>query len=600
MKKPGQYLDSEFNAIQKKDAPVRSVLIYPDLYEIGLSNLGLQILYFLGNSLEYAVVDRAYAPDVDMADLIRSGRAELCGVETGIALKEFDILGFTLQSELTFTNILYMLDLAGIPFRSADRRDNFPLIIAGGPAAFNPAPLSPFIDVFVIGDGEKPFLKILEIAHELKKKEGSLPRQKILELIEDEVEGAFIPSFYEWIYDENGTLREIKKVGGNPNKYKVRRSFLSDLSELENISKQLVPLVSISHERAQLEIARGCRRGCRFCQASFIYRPVREFGAEELAKKAQNLLLNTGYEELSLVSLSTSDYSDIERLLNLLEEFCTKRRITISLPSLRMDGFSVKLAGLVSTGRKATITFAPEGGTERIRAVINKNLKEEEIRSALEAAFSSGYQKIKLYFMIGLPTERDEDLIGIADIINTAYETGRKLLPSHLRGKLRINVSVSTFVPKSHTPFQWEKQIDEEEARRKADLIRSAIYFRNIKLSFHDHRQAVLEGLIARGDTRVGYMIKEAYLKGAIFDGWDDRFKFEIWKSVVPDFSQYLKERDIDELLPWDPVDCGVDTQFLKRERERAYSTVQTEPCRQGCLKCGICKEVKIIESKSL
>jgi radical SAM family uncharacterized protein len=595
LKKPGQYLNSEFNSISKKEGEVKAVLIYPDLYEVGLPNLGLQILYFLGNSLEWALVDRAFAPERDLAEKIEQGIFQLKGIESKIPVKNFDVVGFTLQSELTYTTALKVMKLSGIPLFFRERRDEDPLVIAGGPGALNPFPLFDFIDVFVAGDGEIAFIRILELLRDLKKRKAK--RLEILEAIDYEVESSFIPAFYKV---ERGsfprTISAIEKTGGRKEKITAKRAVVGDISPYL-LEKQIVPNVSAAHERAQIEIARGCRRGCRFCQAGFIYRPVREASVGKLAEYAQKVLLNTGFEELGFVTLSASDYSRLNELLTLVYPFCEERKITISLPSLRMDSFSVSLANLVSSGRKTTLTFAPEAGTERLRSVINKNLSEKEIEEALSAAYESNYQKIKLYFMIGLPTEEKEDLEGIVSLIEKAVKLGEELLPKSMKHRLRVNVSVSTFVPKPHTPFQWEAQTTPQDALEKAEYIRSGLRSKKVKLSFHNHHQAAVEGLIARGGPETSGIIFRAYELGASFDGWDDRFRFEIWENASGGVCDYLQEIPLEALLPWEVIDTGIEKRFLIEERNRAYDQKMTPACRSGCIKCGVCKEVPLKEA---
>lgn len=595
LKKPGQYLNNEFNSVSKKEGEIKAVLIYPDLYEVGLPNLGLQILYFLGNSLDWALIDRAFAPESDLSAKIEQGNFQLKGIESGIPIKKFDIVGFTLQSELTYTTILNILRLSNIPLFFQERKNEDPLIIAGGPGALNPFPLFEFIDVFVVGDGEVPFLKILKILRELKKKKAK--RQEILEAIDYEVESTFIPAFYKVKKGPHPrTISEIEKIGGNKEKIRAKRAVITDITPYL-LEKQIVPNVSAVHERAQLEIARGCRRGCRFCQAGYIYRPVREVSVKKLAEHAQKILLNTGYEELGFVTLSASDYSKINELLRSIYSFCEERKITISLPSLRMDSFSVSIADLVSSGRKTTLTFAPEAGTERLRSVINKNLSEKEIEEALSAAYESNYQKIKLYFMIGLPTEEKEDLEGIAELVEKAVRLGEKILPKSMKHRLRVNVSVSTFVPKPQTPFQWEAQVTPQEALKKAEYLRFYLKGKKVKLSFHNPYQAAVEGLISRGGPETSEIIFRAYKLGARFDGWDDRFSFDIWEKASGGVDSYLQEIPLESFLPWEVVDAGVQKKFLIDERKRAYEKKLTPACRPGCLKCGVCKEVPIREA---
>lgn len=587
VKKPGQYLSPELNTVCKDDFEVSAVLVYPDLYEVGLPNIGLQILYYLGNSIDFAFVDRAYAPDLDLAEKMKKKGSVLKSRVKKIPVRDFDVIGFTLQTEMTYTTLLYVLELSGLSLRSEERAEPFPLVIAGGPGAYNPLPLSPFIDVFIVGDGEGPFVQMLEVVREAKQK-SSLKKKDLLKIIDEKVEGSFVPSFYRFIEDDAGNFLGFEKKDGNLKKVRVKRSFLFD-SNLALLEKQLVPTVSVAHERAQIEISRGCRGGCRFCQAGFIYRPVREAEPEAVVSTAKKLLLNTGFEELGFVSLSTSDYTALEEVLDGLHDFCLSRNISISLPSLRMDSFSVELAGKVSATRKATLTFAPEAGTERLRRVINKNLKETDVEKALKAAFESGFQKIKLYFMIGLPTEEKEDLEGIAETVLKAKRLAKVHLPKTLKGKLRLHVSVSTFVPKPHTPFQWERQIPPEEAERRAEFIRKALKGSGAKISFHDHRKAYVEGFLARGGLSALVSLERAYRSGAVFETWEDRFNYELWKVYLAAIERVAAGFEPEALLPWEVIDSCINKDFLISERKKAYSERSTQKCHAGCKRCGVC-----------
>jgi len=595
IKKPGQYLGPEHNSVIKDKFEVSAVLVYPDLYEVGLPNIGIQILYYLGNQLDFAFVDRAYAPGEDLALRLKQRKLDLKSRVSQKPLREFDLIGFTLQTELNFTNVLYVLDLAGLELHSEQRKEALPLVVAGGPAAFNPLPLSKFIDVFIIGDGEEPFLQLLRLVRNFKRR-GFRSKKHLLDIIDHEIEASFIPAFYEFEYDGKGNFTGFVKKEGNLEKKRVRKAILPDL-ELSLHTKQLVPPVRCVHERAQLEISRGCRGGCRFCQAGFIYRPVREIPVDTAAEKAKELLLNTGYDELGFVSLSTSDYTALEELLKKVGDFCRERRITISLPSLRLDSFSVKLAGSMQTGKKATLTFAPEAGTERLRKVINKNLREEEIEAALVAAFENGFQKLKFYFMIGLPTETEEDIEGIAALIDRAILLAKKHLSGNLKGKFRLNVSVSTFVPKAHTPFQWEKQIMPDEAKRRADFLKKIVKDRRVRISFHNHYQALVEGLLSRGDTRVAEVIKEVFLAGGFFDSWEEKFNFDLWQEKAGNLFKLTGGFPIDMPLPWEVIDTGVTREYLLTEKEKATKENETPKCMSGCRKCGVCAIVPMKEA---
>lgn len=577
IKKPGRYLDGEFNSVKRPAADLNAVLVYPDLYEVGLPNIGLQILYHLGNSLEWARVDRAYLPDEDLSNLLTQKKEPLRSVELNIPLRDFDLVGFTLQSELTYTNILKILELAGIPLLSEQRDEQHPLIVAGGPGAFNPAPLASFIDVFVVGDGERSFIKLLEVLRETDKKD------EVLKAVEEQVDGAFIPKFF----NEDGTRKKEY-----PGPERIKRAFYFDSSLSYFPSDQLVPNVEVAHERAQVEISRGCSRGCRFCQAGFIYRPVREADREAAALKAIGAIEKTGFGELGFVSLSTTDYSAIYELLRDIRDYLDRNSVSVSLPSLRMDSFSLNIARLVSGMKKSTLTFAPEAGTERLRSVINKNITDKDIDEVLSAVYEAGWQKLKFYFMIGLPTETQDDLDGIVELAYRARDAGRKLLPSNLRGRLRISVSVGTFVPKPFTPFQWERQLREGEAQRKIDYLKERIRGKQFRLSFHDPRAAEIEGLLARGGWHTGKILLQAYRNGAVLDGWSEHFNYSAWLEAAggeEGMSYMLRERDLGEPLPWDIIDAGIDKRFLAAERERAYAGRQTAACRPGCRACGVC-----------
>ena len=591
LRKPGQYVNTEVNALPARtSASVRAVLVFPDLYEMGLPNMGLQILYRLANELEFVSCERAYAPEEDAAALLRARGDTLRSLESRTPLSAFDVVGFTLQSELTYTTVLECLDLGGIPVRRAERdgEELFPLVIAGGPGAMNPAPLSAFIDIFFIGDGESAFRDFLALVRDAR--EERVTREEFFLEVERRIPSAYVSSHYEERYDADGRLVAIERTA--PGNFRPVRALEPSLAGFAFPTAQIVPFVQCAHERAQVEIARGCRRGCRFCQAGFMYRPLREKAADVTVSEAIETLRATGYEELGFVSLSTSDYPVLVDVLDRLMPFCAPRGIGISLPSLRMDSFSVSVAGRLGEVKKAGLTFAPEAGTERLRAVINKNLSQADIEAALDAAFERGWQKIKLYFMIGLPTETEEDRDGIADLAFLTIERARTLLPRQMFNRLSVHVSVSTFVPKAHTPFQWERQMSAAEAQRAIERLRARLRSRHLRVSFHDPEMAEVEGLLARGDRRAGDILYAAWKRGAVFDGWKERFRADIWREVAgPALADALRERSPDDVLPWDIIDARIDRRFLARERERARAARPTPPCRPGCRACGVCSD---------
>ncbi|HPP60564.1 MAG TPA: TIGR03960 family B12-binding radical SAM protein [Bacillota bacterium] len=596
VEKPSRYTGGEIN-VPKKDRTGTDVLFalgFPDVYEIGMSHLGSQILYFVLNERPDVLCDRVYAPWTDMEKLMRDTGIPLFGLETRLPLSSFDIVGFSLQYELTYTNVLNMLDLGGVPLRCKDRKEGYPLIIAGGPCAMAPEPIAPFIDVFVLGDGEEV---VLEIADVYKAWKNSCESRD--ELLRDLslVEGVYVPSLYDIGYKRDGTIKSIRPkertrgVSGDEAPAKISRRIVKSLEAAPFPVRPLIPLMEPIHDRAMVEIMRGCTQGCRFCQAGTIYRPVRERSLETIDDLSRNLIDASGYEEVSLVSLSSADYSCIEELVTRLvkENPCGAR---VSLPSLRVDSFSIDLARTLSSGQKVGLTLAPEAGTQRMRDIINKKVTEEDLIDAATYAFSNGFSNIKLYFMIGLPGETDEDVLAIADLAKKIRQIGR-----NMKVRPNITVSASGFVPKPNTAFQWEPCISQEELVRRQRLLGNALRGPGLIYKYHDAKTTWLEAIFARGDRKLSEALEIAYRKGARFDAWPDMLQENLWKEsfkesgLDPSFYAH-RERGEDEVLPWDHLDSGVTKQFLLSERHKARRGITTPDCRRGpCVKCGVCEK---------
>ena len=587
VEKPGRYIGGEYHSVVK-DHGGRTTMAFafPDLYDLGMAYVGMQILYSILNDRDDLVCERVFAPARDMEALMREEGIPLFSMETKTPLRDFDVVGFTLQYEMSFTNILNMLDLAQIPLHGEDRTEEDPLIICGGPCAFNPEPLADFVDVFLIGDGEDLLPEVVERYGKSESKAAFY--RDICSL-----QGVYVPSLYEVSYNEDQTVKAVvPKVPYAPKT--ILRAFVEDLSSAPYPEKPIVPLVDVAQDRAVIEIFRGCTRGCRFCQAGMLYRPVREREPEEILAMAEHILDNTGHDELSLLSLSTLDYSRFEELAFPLIDLCAKRNVGLSLPSLRLDSVSFRVLEEIQKYRKTGLTFAPEAGTQRMRDVINKNITEEDIFGGISQAVALGWKHLKLYFMMGLPGETYEDLDGIADIAERVMELAREANGGQM-GRFTVTVSVANFVPKPFTPFQWVGQ--DEDFTAKHDHLREKMRIKGVTFNYHDDPVSKLEAVFARGDRRTGYFLEEAWRNGCGFDSWSEQFNGVGWEMAKEAFEEkfgYSTEfyrtrvRPFDEVLPWDHIDCGVTKEFLRKEMEKAAKAVTTPDCRQGCQNCGI------------
>lgn len=572
VQKPTWYSGGEYGAVvkNKKDVNVRFAFCFPDLYEIGMSHLGIKILYDCLNKVPDIWCERVFMPNDDMEEEMKKNNIPLFALESKDSIKDFDFIGFTIQYEMCYSTILEMLSLAGVPLLSKDRKQGDPIIVGGGPCTCNPEPVADFFDLFSIGEGENNLVELAELFKNCGK-----DREKFLDEAA-KIKGVYVPS------RNNAPVQMLK---------------IEDLDSVSYPSKFVVPYAGAVHDRIMLEIMRGCVRGCRFCQAGFIYRPFRQKKPETLIKQAITLAENTGYEEISLTSLSTSDYEELPKLCDGLLEYCKPRRINLAVPSLRVDNFSKELLSKIQETRKSGLTFAPEAGTQRLRDVINKNVTEEEIERTCKIAFEGGCSSVKLYFMIGLPTETDEDIKGIADtaqkIVDIYYS-----LPNKPKGKgVNVTISLSTFVPKPFTPFQWEEQISLEEIHRKQMYLKSLITSRKIKLNYHEGKTSVIEGIFARGDRRLGKVLLSAHEKGSKLEAWDEHFNYERWLECLAEngltAEEYTGKRDIDAVLPWEVIDIGVTKAFFRKEREKAYAGQTTPSCKIKCAGCGITRICK-------
>ena len=589
VQKPARYTGGEFNEIKKniEDIRVRVAFCFPDTYEIGMSNLGMRILYGVMNEMDGVWCERVFTPWADMEEAMVRHDLPLWALESQDPVRDFDMIAFTIGYEMSYTNILNMLRLAKVPLKSKDRYGLHNIVFAGGVCAYNPEPLADYIDFFSLGEGEESTVEIVSL-YDRAKAEGWTKTQFLLEV--SKIPGVYVPSFYEHRYNDDGTLKEIVPlVDGVPVKFTKR--IIEDLDNAYWPTKMIVPSTEIVHDRANLEVFRGCIRGCRFCQAGFSNRPVRRKSAGKLYEQAVETMEDSGHNELTLSSLSTSDFRGLKELTDELIPYCETNRINLSVPSLRADNFSRDLMERLQTVRKSGLTFAPEAGTQRLRDVINKNLTEEEILTTCANAFSGGWNNVKLYFMLGLPTETDEDVLGIADLVYKVIRTWQANATNKKRG-LRVHVATAFFVPKPHTPFQWEQQITPEEYLRRCKLLKSHFYSKSIEYNYHAPDLSRLEAVFARGDRRVGPVIENAMMRGAKLDGWDEFFRYDLWLDAFRDCGvdmEFYTTRGYgeDELLPWDPMDVGVSKKFLQRERKQAYDAQITPDCRHGCAGCG-------------
>ena len=589
VQKPARYIGGELNSVvkDKNSVDIRYAFCFPDTYEIGMSHLGMKILYGLVNQRSDAWCERVFAPDTDMEEQMRKNNVPLFALESGDYIKDFDMIGFTLQYELSYTNVLNMLNLAGIKLLSREREDLTPLICFGGPCCCNPEPIVDFVDIVFLGEGEETTNQIIDLLKECKQ-QGKSKREFLL--LAKDITGIYVPSLYEDTYNDDGTLKELTPVDNAPKT--VKKAIISDMNKVYYPKEFVVPFIDIVHDRAVEEIFRGCIRGCRFCQAGFIYRKKRKKSVETINEQCKSLIKSTGYDEISLCSLSTSDHSDVNKMLTTLIDWTVKENINLSLPSLRVDNFSDELVEQLNKVRRSGLTFAPEAGTQRLRDVINKNVTEQEVLSTCEKAFENGWTSVKLYFMMGLPTETMEDIKGIADlgmeVIHTFYNT-----PNRQKGTgCQVSISCASFIPKPFTPFQWEPEDSMESLKEKQKYLLECIPTKKIRVSYHETPTSLLEGVLARGDRRLGKVILRAFELGCKFDSWDDKFNFNAWmqafdeNNIDPHFYTHRK-REFSELLPWDHLDFGVSRKFLENENKKAHRNETTPHCRIKCSGCG-------------
>lgn len=589
VQKPGRYVGGELNSVikNKDDVAVRYAFCFPDTYEIGMSHLGMKILYSVVNNRDDAWCERVFAPDNDMEEKMRENNIPLWALESGDSIKDFDLIGFTLQYELSFSNVLNMLDLAGVPLYSKDRPDLAPIVVAGGPCACNAEPMADFIDVFMLGDGEET----TDLLISLVKKHKELGSSK-LDFLRDVAtrKGFYVPAFYDVEYNEDGTIAKVSAKETAPEK--AEKAIVTDMDKAVYPEKFIVPSIEVVHDRVTAEIFRGCIRGCRFCQAGFLYRPIREKSPEVVEEQCKKLCETSGYDEISLCSLSTSDYTGLQPLLNSMLDWTTKEKINIALPSLRVDNFSDELMEKLAVVRRSSLTFAPEAGTQRLRDAINKNVTEADVMSTVDKAFAGGWTAVKLYFMIGLPTETLDDVAGIAQLGQKVVDEFYRL-PDRPKGKgVQVSISASSFVPKPFTPFQWEPQDTQEMLAEKQEHLMASVTTKKIKISTHTTQTSFMEGVLARGDRRLAKVIELAWRKGCKFDSWDDQFKYDKWMEAFEEAGLDPKfyanrRRDFDEILPWDHLDYGISKKFLINENKKAHESITTPHCRIQCAGCG-------------
>lgn len=602
VQKPARYTGGEVGSIvkDKSKTDIRFAFCFPDVYEVGMSHLGMKILYSLFNEREDIWCERVFAPWIDMEEIMRKESIPLFALESRDSIREFDFVGFTLQYEMSYTNVINMLDLAFIPRKSADRDESYPIIVAGGPCACNPEPLADYVDIFFLGDGEEVDLQVIDLYKKCKS-EGKNKKQFLIEA--SHIRGVYVPSLYDVSYNSDGTIKSVLPTLGAPEK--VTKCVLTDMDKLPYPKQFIVPYIEIIHDRVVEEVFRGCIRGCRFCQAGYIYRPVREKSSDVVNEQARTLCENTGYDEVSLSSLSTSDYTKLPELLEKMLVWTDEKGISIALPSLRIDNFPKELLEKISHIRKSGLTFAAEAGTQRLRDVINKNITEEEILSTCKTAFLGGHTSVKLYFMLGLPTETDEDLIGITNLSQKIVDLYYSL-PERPKGKsVDVSTSVSTFVPKPFTPFEFEPMVTVDEILRKQEVLKKNLTTKKVKLNWHESGTSFLEGVFARGDRRLGKVLESAVDSGCRFDGWNECFNYDKWMKAFEDMgvdaSFYTsRKREYDEVFPWDHLDYLITKEFLIRENKLAHNAVTTKNCREKCAACGasVCGEGVCFEKR--